>query len=164
MIEIYKAKPEDALGIAIVNVYTWKTQYSGLIDEETIDLRIKNIEQREISVKNRIAEDGQYFVAKKDNTVIGFCRYCKSEKYPGYGEISALYILEGFKGKGIGRSLFEAAKNELVNMGYKQMIVGCLKGNPSLEFYKHMGGKVIEQKEFIVSGVLTEEDILLYNI
>ena len=41
MFSIEKAKECDALGIAIVNVYTWKTQYSGLIDEKIIDKRIK---------------------------------------------------------------------------------------------------------------------------
>lgn len=34
MIEIRKAIPEDALGITIVNVYTWKTTYTGLIPNE----------------------------------------------------------------------------------------------------------------------------------
>ncbi len=51
MIEIIKAKKEDALQIAIVNVYTWKTQYESLIPNEVINLRIDNIEQSEEKIK-----------------------------------------------------------------------------------------------------------------
>ena len=35
--QIRKALPIDALGITIVNVYTWKTQYTGLLPDELID-------------------------------------------------------------------------------------------------------------------------------
>ena len=72
-------KKEDSLQIAIVNVYTWKTQYSGLISENILNSRIKNIRQTEEKIKSRIISDGNYLVAKKDNTVIGFCRYSKYE-------------------------------------------------------------------------------------
>lgn len=35
---------------------------------------------------------------------------------------------------------------ELKNMGYDKMLIGCLIGNPSNEFYKHMGGKLIKTR------------------
>lgn len=65
MINIVKAQREDALQIAIVNVYTWKTQYQGLVPDEVIDFRIENIEHSANNIESRINEDGQYFVAKK---------------------------------------------------------------------------------------------------
>ena len=37
---------------------------------------------------------------------------------------------------------------ELKNMGYDKMLIGCLIGNPSNEFYKHMGGKLIKTRMF----------------
>ena len=33
-------------------------------------------------------------------------------------------------------------------MGYNKMIIGCLEGNPSNEFYKHIGGKFIKKRVF----------------
>ena len=29
-------------------------------------------------------------------------------------------------------------------MGYKDMIIGCLVDNPSNDFYKHVGGKLVD--------------------
>ncbi len=163
MISIVKAQKEDALQIAIVNVYTWKTQYQGLIPDEVIDFRIENIERSENKISSRIAEDRQYFVAKKDNTVIGFCRYGKSD-FGDYGEIHALYVLKGFSKKGIGRLLFESAKEELNKMGFKRFRINCLKNNPTLDFYIHMGGKITGEFENEIVGHKIKEDILFFDI
>lgn len=163
MISIVKAQKEDALQIAIVNVYTWKTQYQGIIPNEVIDFRIENIERSENKISSRIVEDGQYFVAKKDNTVIGFCRYGKSD-FGDYGEIHALYVLKGFSKKGIGRLLFEAAKEELNKMGFKSFRINCLRDNPTLDFYLHIGGKVTGEFENEIVGHTIKEDILFFDI
>jgi ribosomal protein S18 acetylase RimI-like enzyme len=165
MIKIEKAKVEDALGIAIVNVYTWKTQYNKIIDENVIDSRIKNVENSCNKIKERIAEDGNYLVAKIDNTVVGFCRYSCSEKeeYKGYGEINAIYVLEGFQGRKIGKKLFEEAKNELKKIGYNKFVIVCLKENPSIKFYKHMGGKIVKEFENDIHGCRVDECILLFE-
>lgn len=163
MITIEKAKVEDALQIALVNVYTWKTQYQGLIPEDVIDYRIENVEHSASKIEARISEDGQYFVAKKNNTVIGFCRYGKSPS-EDYGQIFALYLLKPFNKKGIGKLLFEAAKEELRKMGFNRFRVECLKGNPTLNFYIHMGGKVTGDFENEIAGCKMKEDILFFDI
>ena len=66
------------------------------------------------------------------------------DKYSECGEIGALYLLDTVKGKGFGRILFNKAINELKEMNYDKMIIGCLSENPSNEFYKHMGGKFVD--------------------
>lgn len=165
MIEILKALPEDALQIAIVNVYTWKTQYSGLMGDSIINQRIRDIEKTSEKIKSRLEKDNNYIVAKKDNTVIGFCRYdrCFNKDYEEYGEINALYILEGFKSQGIGRKLFEKAREELQKMSYKKLRVNCLKGNSSLGFYTHMGGKVKGEFENTFYGEKVTEEIIVFD-
>ena len=56
--------------------------------------------------------------------------------------------IKDYKGHGYGRKLFDMAIKELKNMGFTKMIVGCLAANPTNEFYKHMGGKLIKQRVF----------------
>lgn len=48
----------------------------------------------------------------------------------------------------MGKKLFEAGIKELKDMGFNKMLVGCLDGNPSNEFYKHMGGILIKTRIF----------------
>ena len=69
-------------------------------------------------------------------------------QYNDCGELDALYLINDYKGQGYGRRLFAMAIKELKNMGFTKMIVGCLAANPTNEFYKHMGGKLIKQRVF----------------
>ena len=49
---------------------------------------------------------------------------------------------------GHGKELYNAGVKELKSMGFDKMIIGCLKGNSSNEFYKHIGGKYIKERMF----------------
>lgn len=46
MVNIRKAQREDALGITIVQVYTWKTTYEGVMPDEMINIRIEELRER----------------------------------------------------------------------------------------------------------------------
>ena len=48
----------------------------------------------------------------------------------------------------VGKKLINIGIEELKKMGYNKMIIGCLEGNPSNEFYKHIGGKFIKKRVF----------------
>ena len=163
---IRKATPADALGIAIVSVYTWKTAYSGLLPEEMLDKRLADLPKMAENMKKQIIDRDNYFVATVDDTVVGFTAFCSPCRNPDYadsGEIGALYCLKGYNGYGIGRALFEAAVKELVQRGHKTMIIDCLRGNPTLGFYEHLGGKVVAEREMVRIDHSRIEDVLFYD-
>ena len=162
---IRKAKPGDALAMEIVRVYTWKTAYSGLMPEEIIDLQINSLAKKWQPRRKALEENNNTFVATVDDTVVGLSCYCPSRNpaYADSGEISALYCLSGFQGYGIGKALFKAAAEELAKQGYKTMILNCLRNNPTLGFYQHMGGTVVaEIKDERSYGTLIE-DVVFYD-
>ena len=163
---IRKATLADALGIAIVSVYTWKTAYSGLLPEEMLDKRLADLPKMAENMKQQIIDRDNYFVATVDDTVVGFTAFCSPCRNPDYadsGEIGALYCLKGYNGYGIGRALFEAAVKELVQRGYKTMIIDCLRGNPTLGFYEHLGGRVVAEREMVRIDHSRIEDVLFYD-
>ena len=58
-----------------------------------------------------------------------------------------------------------SAINELKNMNYNKMILGCLSENPSNEFYKHMGGKLVDSNPLILpNGQKLKENLYYYDI
>lgn len=164
--QIRKALPIDALGITIVNVYTWKTQYTGLLPDELIDLRIREIKKNSDSIKKRIENGTNYYVALEEDTIVGFCSFGKSreEEYKDYGEIYAIYNLEGFKENGIGRSFFDIAIKYFKEQGFEKFIVKCLVNNPSEEFYKHMGGEIISKTQIEKCGFKIDENIFVFDV
>ena len=163
-IEIVKAKVEDALAISIINAFTWKTRYTGIVSNSIINETMKNVYQNANKYKERIIEDGQYIVAKVDGVVVGFSRFDKSEKYDGLGELYALYLLECFNGYGIGKMLFEKTKEQLQNMGYDKFVCNCLTKNPTMEFYAHMGGEKINEFLSDIHGEKYSETTFIFNI
>ena len=56
---------------------------------------------------------------------------------------------------------FEEAKNELKTMGYNKRIIACLKGNPSNEFYKHIGGVYV--KDGLYKRLQLLENVYYYD-
>ena len=166
MFDIRKAVPEDALGITIVNVYTWKTTYPGLMPDEVIDSRIAELIEKAEKCRIDIEQNDNFFIAVIGHTIIGFCCYgiSRNKKYNASGEIYALYVLTGCQGLGVGKALFSAGTNALKDRGYSSIIINCLHGNPSLGFYQHMGGKIISQKKDDIKDKSIIEDILYFEI
>lgn len=165
-IDIRKAQPADAVGIAVVRGYTWLTAYKGIMPDEVLAGRVDTIPDNALRIKG-LLENGRsnYAVAVCEGTVIGFVNYGQSrnDAFPG-GEINALYLLKGWAGKGTGRKLFEYAVAQLKADGHNSMIINCLEGNPTVEFYKHMGGEIVGQRTDKIFGRTITENILAFEI
>lgn len=164
MWSIRQAGPGDALGAAIVNVYTWQTAYAGLLPQEMLRQRILGLTRNAAGTRRWLENGGAGLVAEESGAIVGMCLYggCRSDEYPGGGEITALYVLDGFQGQGVGKALFRAAVRRLRAAGYTSMVIHCLCGNPSLEFYRHMGGTVTAQREDRIGGAALQTDVVYY--
>ena len=104
---------------------------------------------------------------KYNDDYVGILRVRKT-KYDNYsecGELGALYLLDTVKKKGFGKILFNKAINELKEMNYDKMIIGCLSENPSNEFYKHMSGKFVDTNPLTLpNGQELMENLYYYEI
>lgn len=161
---------ENAHEYAYVNSRAWLESYKGIVDDDFL-LKIntdEDIAEFTEKLKGYIDSDpGKYFLLYLDDKAVGVLgiRESKYEGFDDCGELGAIYLLNEAKGKGLGKVLFEHAKKELKKMGYSKMVNGCIKENPSNEFYKHMGGKYVKTIPFVVkkSGQKLEENIYYYD-
>ena len=86
------------------------------------------------------------------------------ENFKGYGEVQVLYLLSQVKGKGYGKALINVAFSKLKEKGFNKVVIGCLDGNPSNEFYKHLGGNFVKQEDWNIFDESYKENIYLYEI
>ncbi len=110
-----------------------------------------------------------FIVAESNNEIVGFCRYddkLVSGNLKGCDcELKALYVKSNLKRQGIGKLLFNYAKNDLKSRGKTKMILWCLKENyPSRIFYEKMGGKLIQEKGIKFGDKTYQEVAFVYNI
>lgn len=159
--ELNKSNAED---YARVNALAWKQSYKGIINQDFLDLinQEDEIKKSIEKLKNNLSQkDNQGFILYVDNKPVGMLRVGSSreEKYSECGELRAIYLLEECKGKGFGKILYNKAFEELKKMGYKNVIIACLEENPSNDFYKHMGGKLVDTNIFKLPNQELKENV-----
>ncbi len=156
---IREARLEDAAAIAKVHVNSWQTTYGGLLPNEYIEKRSyekrKNNWKKRLGV-NRKAETDYFIYLAEDpvEEIVGFVDGGLARGDSNFqGEIYALYILEAYQKKGIGRSLVQAIASRLSQSGLTSIMVGVLAGNPAVQFYQALDAQRIGQKQIKISDI-----------
>lgn len=160
---IRKGIINDSYQIAHVIAISWNETYQNIVPEWFLN----ELKEHEEEFGKRLYDNydkDKRLVLEIDNKIVGFIRYGKAndKDFTNCGEIIAFYIIKKYQGNGYGRKLFELAKDELKKDGFDKMIISCLKGNPTNEFYKHMGGKYI--KDGLFERLNLKENIYLYKL
>lgn len=169
---IKEVTKDEAYDYLYVNTHSWDETYRGLIPDEFIDKILneldKNVERlRNKYINNEVnIDEDKRFILYLDNEPVGMFSVCKArdEDYLNAGELASLYLLKKAQKKGLGKVMVEYAIEELRKMGYSDMIIGCLKGNPTNEFYKHMGGKLVKTTIRNIHGNDLDENVYYLNI
>ena len=146
---IRKKERKDCRDIAHIITVAWNETYKGIVSSSFLDNLYKNEDERANNSFIKFNDsNNHYYVLEVNNKIVGFINVGASydKDYSDCGEICALYIINGFKGYGFGKKLVEVGIKELKSMGYNKMIIGCLVGNKSNEFYKHIGGKYVKTR------------------
>lgn len=152
---IRNATVSDARWIASIQVHSWKTTYTGIISEKYLDTL--DINQGEDKWSERIKNWSTINIAESWE-LVWFIDYWKSREKTEYDwEIYALYILQEFQGKWIGRKLFLSAIDALIKKGYKSIYLWVLAENPARWFYEKMGGIIIDKKGIEIDGNILKE-------
>lgn len=169
-VEIKEITIEDIPDYVKVNTRAWQETYKGLIEDRILEEVSNNIEKsikRQIDKFEEDKKNGlKKYILKVNNEPVGMMSVGKSrnKKFEGKGELEALYLLDKVKKKGYGKMLFNKAVEVLLTKGFKDMIIGCLVNNPSNEFYKHMGGKLIDVVTNKIIGYDMQENIYYFEI
>lgn len=136
---IRKAERKDIKQLAVVHVDSWKTTYKGIVDD--VYLSTLKYEDREKLWHSVLSTPNYVWVAEVDHQVVGFISGGKERTSEfGYdGELYAIYILEEYQKRGIGKKLVEAFSNEMKEKGnYQSILVWVLSNNPSIAFYESL--------------------------
>ena len=150
---IKEIEKKDIYDFMYVNTFCWTETYKGIIDDSFLEKIVneldKNVE-RQVNLFDQIkVERPNYkrYILYVDNEPVGViglgeCR----EDYKDAGELYCIYLLKKVQKLGYGKIMYDYAKEVIKELGYKSMVVQCLKDNITNEFYKHMGCKLVDTK------------------
>lgn len=159
---VREARLDDAVAIARVHVDTWHTTYHSILPGDYLaQLSYQQREDRWRQMLGTVAENHHliYVVENEVGEIIAFADGGKErtgdEIYQS--ELYAIYILEEYQRKGIGRSLFQTLVKKLDELSFRSMLVWVLENNPACKFYEALGGQKVYTKQIEISGSLLTE-------
>jgi ribosomal protein S18 acetylase RimI-like enzyme len=145
------ASINDIEGIARVHLESWKTSYKGIISDDflsniTMEGRIRNWTW---NFNNQKKDERTFVLEDKLGHIVGFINggICREPDLDFSAELYAIYLLEETQGMGFGRLLFNNLVEALKLMKYDSLMLWVLEENPSIHFYKNLGGEIITKKE-----------------
>ena len=147
--EVRLAVLDDARRLSEVKIACWNTTYRGIYPDDKLDNY--DVDKNTEKFKNVILnEDIDLYVVIVKDEIVGYMSCgVPFRSYEDYEqEIGLLYLLEEYRGLGIGKDLFQLAYELIKNKGYDRFFVSCNKYNISaINFYLAMGGRIVEEDE-----------------
>jgi GNAT superfamily N-acetyltransferase len=158
-----KANIQDSPGLAYVHVHSWRTTYKGIVSENYLQsLSIEEREQKWVQILS--GTHHTYVCELDDGKIIGFVSFGKERSGEYEGELYAIYLLEEYQGKGIGKELLKIAATRLKEQGYNSMWIWVLKENPSKHFYYAFKPTLIKEEVLTIGGESHQEEGLLLEL
>lgn len=151
---IKRAVLDDAKGIAKVHVDSWKTTYRNIIPDEF--LKNLSYDQRTDTWYRNISIEGNFvFVAvNNEGEIVGFadCGTRESNYFNNTGDLSSIYLLEEYHGKGIGKQLLKQIFLQFRELGFHKVFVEVLELNKTRYFYEYYGAQLVSTEGIVIGG------------
>ncbi|CQR48322.1 Mycothiol acetyltransferase [Paraliobacillus sp. PM-2] len=152
--KIRVASTEDYAAIAKVHVDSWRETYHHIVPHSYLD-QLSYVEKETLWQKI-LASGAKVYVAENDcGQIVGFANGGKERTgdYPRYqAEIYAIYILQSYQNKGIGKALIQRVTTNLKEQQLNGVLLWVLADNPSVGFYQGIGGKKVDEEEITIGG------------
>ena len=149
----------DADAVGLLQAESWRASYRGIMPDGFLDSAAT--EHRQTAWRERLSVDtNRRWLLKahdQDGELVGFaCVELDAE--PDWGALlDNLHVRPDRKGQGIGRRLFEAAREwSFEQLGHHALHLWVIEANlEGQQFYSRVGGTVAERKITDVVGVIT---------
>ncbi len=143
-LQIRPAKHDDLKAIAAIHVRVWRLSHAGLLPPEILDAA--DAEERLKMWEESFGEKGtSLLIACIGPRPIGFIAFgpARDRDFKGAGEIYAVYLLREAWKRGVGKALFNKAKEGFLENGFLKFYLWVLDANDAaIKTFERWGGKV----------------------
>ncbi|RED55564.1 GNAT family N-acetyltransferase [Cohnella lupini] len=151
---IRKANLMDARGIAKVHVDSWRSTYKNIIPDEFLR-KLSYAERTDLWNRN-ISKEGTHVYVALNNAgeIVGFadCGKRESNNADNSGDITSIYLLEEYQGRGIGKQLLKQLFLQFEELDFTRIFVEVLENNKTRFFYEYYGASLIKSEKIKIAG------------
>ena len=149
------AVPQDSKELSLLAQLIWRQHFTPVIGAEQVEYMLKNF-QSPSAIEEFIAEGYEYYFIKLADKSVG---YLAIQNRKDHLHLSKFYILEKFRGKGVGRQAFDFITQRAKDMKLPSIRLVVNKDNSNtIEVYKKMGLKIIGSPITDIGGGFVMDD------
>jgi ribosomal protein S18 acetylase RimI-like enzyme len=142
MTEIRWAQLEDIQDLGYVHSEAYRNAYQGIVPDEYLNQVTPKVRERYFY--NALIQGTESIaIVLIDNKAVGcmMLKACSDDDMQKYsGEISAIYLLQNYRGIGLGRQLLNWGLEKLKDLGFRTAVLWVLKENKNaIRFYEQQG-------------------------
>lgn len=158
---IRDARVHDCRDIAQISVEGWRRAYRGIIDDAVLDGRsVDEGAERFRTWTQELAQNQNRLVVVDDgDEVVGFGSYGanRDPENSFHAELYAIYVSPDRLRQGIGTIILRDMALWLDAHGYSDLVVWCLKANPSCRFYERHGALHVAERTIEIGSQVLDE-------
>lgn len=160
MIEIVQLSKDDILIVNQLAHDIWPDTFKDILTKEQIDYMLDwmyNVP----TLEEQVQTGHLYYLIKEHGIAKGFVGL--EPNYPDVDmlRIHKIYILPNAQGKGLGRELLTKAMDVAFDLGIHTLHLNVNRFNKSVDFYKHVGFKIIGEENIDIGKDYLMEDYIM---
>jgi len=147
MTEIIEGNATHIPVIVEIAETTWADTYRTILTPEQMRYMLDTIYAADTLL--RVMRDGsqKFLLIKEQAGYAGFVSYGERQDEPGVFKLHKIYVLPNNQGKGYGKLLIDAVKQQLASISVIALDLNVNRYNPAQHFYKKLGFKIIREED-----------------
>ena len=160
MIEFRKASEKDISLLQDLAKKSWNSAYANILSKEQIEYMLKEMYSH-LEISNQIQNpDYHYYIILNDDVAAGFIGF-EFHYEKDTTKLHRIYLLEEFKGKGLGKKGLDFLKEKVSETSDQRLILNVNKDNPAKRMYESQGFQVFHEEIFDIGNGFVMDDYLM---
>ena len=160
MISLRKATENDVELIRDLAKKSWNSAYKKILSQTQIDYMLAEMYSSEIISSQLSNPDYHYYIIEVDSISAGFIGF-EIHYQKNTTKLHRIYLLEEFKGKGLGKEALNFMKEKVAESSDSRIILNVNIDNPAKKMYESQGFRVFHKEAFDIGNGFVMDDFLM---
>ncbi|QOW11857.1 GNAT family N-acetyltransferase [Kaistella flava (ex Peng et al. 2021)] len=160
MVEFKKASEKDIPLLQQLAEKSWNSAYANILSKEQIEYMLSEMYSH-TEISNHFRNPNyHYYVIVNDDLNAGFIGF-ENHYEKDTTKLHRIYLLEEFKGKGLGKKAINFLKDKVAETSDKRIVLNVNKDNSAKKVYESQGFKVYHDEVFDIGNGYVMDDYLM---
>lgn len=160
MVEFTKAAEKDIPLLQQLAEKSWNSAYANILSQDQIDYMLQEMYSHE-EISNQLKNPNyHYYLILNDNHAAGFIGF-EFHYEQDTTKLHRIYLLEEFKGKGLGKKAMNFLKEKVSETSDNRIILNVNKDNSAQKIYESQDFKVFAEDVFDIGNGYVMDDYLM---